>query len=467
MRKLSLVALVLSTALVFACRGDDDDPPTPDTDGGVVGDGPITNQEGGGSGTEATIEQVKTEVHGDGTLVLLKDVVVTAVDGYGQYTDDVYVQDSETSGPNKGIKLFINSRVDGGQISDLKPGDHVKVEGTVTHWTGPTSSPFKDGKYVIELKNNKITKLGPGGALVPAELTVDQVTKDPDGAKWEGSLITVKDVKVLTLPDTKYGDFDVTGNLAVDDELYGHSPTVGDCITVTGVSVFFYQYNICPRSSQDVAASTGCVPAKSVTIKDIQDETSANHPTKGDEVKVTGVITAVDANPSSSGYFRAFFIQDGTGPYSGLQIYHSWDSSASQKPQVGEEVEVTGIYDEYYDLSELKNVTWTVKGTKTVPTPEAVAAADIATSGSKGEEYEGVLVEISGFKVDEIVKDKSGNGVAVKDNTTGMLLDYELFDFFASDPPTVGTTYTTVKGALTYSFDDFRILPRDAADMVK
>jgi len=462
MRTMLLVSLVVSTALL-ACRGDDDNPPRPDVDGGVVGDGPISNNEGGGNATETTIKNIKTEVVGDGALVLLKDVVVSAVDNFGQYTDDVYVQDNEASAENEGIKLFINTRTDGGQISDLKPGDHVKVEGTVTHWTGPTSSPFNNNKYVIEIKNTQITKLGPGNAPTPAELTAAQLSTEPDAAKWEGSLVKVKDVKVKSLPDTKYGDFDVSGGLGVDDELYAHVPKVGDCLTITGVSAFFYQYYIDPRNAADVETSTGCAPAKAVTIKDIQDETSPNHPTKGEEVKVTGVITGVDANPSASGYYNGFFIQDGTGPFTGIYVYHSWDSNAAQKPKQGDEIELTATYDEYYDLSELKNASWTVLGTKALPAPSIVNAADVATGGSQAEQFEGVLVQVSGFKVDEILKDKNGKEVAVKDNTSKLLLDYELFNFF---PQTVGTTYTTVTGPLTYSFSESRILPRSAADLV-
>lgn len=462
MRRSAAVLLALTMVLFLGCS-DDTDPPKPDGDGSVT-DGPITNTEGGGQVTETTIEQIRTGVIKEGTKVRLKDVIVSAVDGYPPYTGDLHVQDGEQAAKNKAIKLFKNTRTDGGQIGDLSPGDHVKVEGTVKYWTGPVSSPFKNGKYVMELDDNQVTRLAGGTPPTPADVTPADITTGPDAEAWESALLKVTNVKVKTLPDPQYGDFDVTGGLAIDDDLYPHGPTVGDCLTVTGVSVFLYEYRLNPRTAADVEAATNCAAVQAVSIKDIQDTSSANHVAKGTEVKVTGIITAVDANPSASGKFGGFFIQEGTGPHSGVFVYHSFDSAAAQKPQVGEEVELTATVDEFYDLTELKSASWTVLGTQTVPAPAVLNAADIATGGSQSEQYEGVLVQVSNFKVDEILKDSKSKDVAVKDTTSKLVVDYELFNFF---PQTVGTVFTTVTGPLTYTFNEFRVLPRDAGDMVK
>jgi len=270
----------------------------------------------------------------------------------------------------------------------------------------------------------------------------------------------------MTLPDAQYGDFTVTGGLAVDDDLYPHSPKVGDCLTVTGVSVFLYEYRLNPRGATDVATATNCQAAKVVTIKDIQDTTSANHAVKGDEVKVTGIITAVDSSLSTGATpkYYGFMLQDGTGAYSGIYIFHAWDNSAAQKPAVGEEIELTGTVDEYYDLTELKNVSWTVKGTKPVPVPELVAAADVETKGSKAEQYEGVLLKVENLEVGEIVKDSKGKDLGFKDKTSGLVIDYNFYNF---PMPQVGDKYTSITGPLDYTFSNFKIYPRDAADMVK
>ena len=214
----------------------------------------------GQTAVPSTVFQIKTGVRGQGTLVLLSNVVVSAVDNYGVYTGDVFVQDSTTSAANQGIQLFINYRTDGGLISDLAPGDHVAVEGTVAHWNGPTSKPFPSGKYVIQLKNNKIAKLSAGSPPTPAVLTAAQLSQDPGAAAWCGSLVKVAGVRVLSLPDPLWGDFGVSGGLDVDDELYPYAPTLNDCLTVTGISTYFYKYNVCPRAASDVAPSTACQP---------------------------------------------------------------------------------------------------------------------------------------------------------------------------------------------------------------
>jgi hypothetical protein len=305
MRTLLITALIVSIACAVGCRGSDSkkDGGVPPGDGTPGGDGQV-----GG----ATIFKITDGTIKEGEQVTLDSVVVSAVDNSGQYTGDVFVQDP-AGGPGSGLKLFRPVRVDGGQVSDLKVGDLVKVEGTIKYWPGPTSSPFTN-KHVKELDPCQITRLGPGTAPTPEVVPVKDLTTEPTATGWESVLVKVENVKVLNLPHSTYGDFDVAGGLGVDDELYAHTPQVGDCINVTGIAAYFYDYYIDPREAADIQTSTGCTPAKQVTIKDIQDEGSANHPAVGDEVVVNGVITAVDSTKSgSASKYYGFFLQDPAG----------------------------------------------------------------------------------------------------------------------------------------------------------
>jgi predicted extracellular nuclease len=467
MRKIMTIGLVLTTTLFMACRSSDKDDPRTDayvpTEGGLPPDGLVGGE--GGSGTETTVVDIKKEIIKDGAKVILKDVVVTAVDGYGQYTGDMYIQDA-AGGEYSGIKMFKNQRGDGGQISDLKPGDHIKVEGTVKHWTGSATSQFPDGRYVIELEDNTVTLLQPGTTTKVDEVTVDKITKDPDAAKWEAALVKVKDVGVLTLPDPQYADFKVTGGLAVDDDLYPHSPQIGDCITVTGISVYFYAFRLNPRSAADIETGSNCPKPKTITIKDIQDTTSADHPAEDDVVTVKGVITAVDSTPSSSDVYKGFWIQDGTGPFSGVYVYHTWKATDTAVPKQGDEVELTATYDEYYDLSELKQASWKVLGQKALPAPEVVDAKVMATDAAEAEKYEGVLVQVKDFTVAKINQDSNQKNVAMED-ADGFVIDYALYDFFAATPaPAVGSVYSTITGPLDFTYKKFKIYPRVAGDVV-
>lgn len=478
--------VILLPALALACS-DDSTPVTKDTgvkqdtgqsDGGAdwatgdasVGDQFVWPDHGSDAlpATSTTIPKIKDGTIAEKTVVLLPDVVISAVDTVGQYTGDVSVQEA-AGGANSGILLYKPTRTGSGAISDLKPGDHVKATGEVKHYA-PTGG-WKDTNHpsktsVKELINVSLTLLSSGAAPTPSVVTVSDLQTDPTADTWENVLVQIKDVKVTTAVNT-YGEFTVSGGLSVDDELYAHKPAVGDCLSLTGVIYYFYGYKLNLRQAADVQTSTGCAAAPALKISDIQDVTSTNHPAVKTQVKVSGVITAVDASKDGGGNYAGFFIQDPAGgPYSGIYVYHKWDDTATVKPVYGELVELTGTYDEYAGVSELTGATWISKGAGTVPAPAVVAAADVANLGSKAEEYEGVLIQVSAIEVLSIEKDTAGKNVAFKDKLSGLFVDHMLYDAFLNPtPPTIGTTYTKIVGPLHYSFSAFRIAPRSAADL--
>jgi len=88
-------------------------------------------------------------------------------------------------------------------------------------------------------------------------------------------------------------------------------------------------------------------PANAVTpyvpIHDIQYTTysSGDSPYKGQTVITRGVVTGIES--------EGFFIQNGSGPWSGIYIY--LDSSPSVN--LGDLVEVKGYVKEYYGLTEI------------------------------------------------------------------------------------------------------------------
>lgn len=476
MRTHAALALSVSLVLASGCRGDDENPPP---DSGIAdsytGDGKVVT-DGAGPAKETTIWKITDGTIAEGANVLLKQVVVTAVDGYGQYTGDVYVQEQagltdSTKVKGSGLKLFNPVRTDG-ILSDLKPGDLVKVEGKVKYFTpkgGFNDKKHPNKEHIKELEKPKITRIGPGSAPTPTDVTAKDLTTDPTAEGYEFTLVRIKDVRVTSDKD-KYDEFWVTGSLKIADDMFPYTPKKNDCISVTGISLYFYDYKLHPRSAADVKMATGCPKIKDVTIKDIQDTSSSKHPAKGDQVKVTGVvISAVDQTASSSSSkYTGFWVQDPAGgPYSGIYVYYSWDSSSKLIPKEGDTIDLTATYDEYKTVSELKYPDWTVKGTGTIA-PATVAAADVATGGSKAEQYEGVLVTVQNLKVDEYVKTTGTppKDVGFKDSTSKLLVQNELYDFMATKP-TKGTTFKSVTGPLHYSFSEFKILPRKAADLVK
>jgi predicted extracellular nuclease len=428
-----------------------------------------------------TIYDITTRKISEKTQVVLKDVIVTAVDGNGQYSGDMYVQDPK-GGPNSGLKLYRPQRVDAGQITDLIPGDHVKVEGQIKYFS-PATSPFPDAKSVIELDQGcQVSRLSSGPPPVPAEIQIADVKDATKAAGWENVLVTLKNVGVTKPLDAKYGEFEVGGALAVDDELFPYTPQLGDCISATGILFYFYNYKLAPRDAKDIAAGSGCAQIQTLRIKDLQDETSPNHPTPGSSVSVTAVITAVDSllSGGASPQYTGFWIADPSGgPRSGIYVYYSWKdtSPAEQKPKYGDLVELTGKYEEYKassstkpeTVSEITGAAWTSKGpAPSVPAPATVQAAEVATGGAKTEDYEGVLVKVENVEVGDFVltTGTAPRKVGIKLATSNLYVENELFDFMNPEPA-VGTKYTSITGVLQYSFDNFKILPRSASDLVQ
>ena len=78
-----------------------------------------------------------------------------------------------------------------------------------------------------------------------------------------------------------------------------------------------------------------------VTIYQIQGQQDLS-PYEGQTVKTYGIVTGV--------FSGSYFIQDGEGEWNGVYVY------SSDNVSVGDELELTAEVDEYYDLTELKNI---------------------------------------------------------------------------------------------------------------
>lgn len=181
-------------------------------------------------------------------------------------------------------------------------------------------------------------------------------------------------------------------------------------------------------------------------IQFTRDPTGAS-PYVDQTVSTSGVVTAV--------YQDGFVIEDEAGgAWSGIFVY-----DADHVPSEGDEVTVTGTVTEFHGLTELAEITAydVVSHGNPLPLPQVVSTAQVAA----GEAYEGVLVATGpvtvtianlGFGEWEITDD-SGTGVRVDDKA-----DYVYI-------PHVGDILETLRGVVFYSFEDFKIEPRDDRDI--
>ena len=141
----------------------------------------------------------------------------------------------------------------------------------------------------------------------------------------------------------------------------------------------------------------------STTIKAIRDTSDPAHPAPGSTVSVSGAyVTALRPTTGSS---QGFYIEDGSQTdFTGIFVY---PGSTTPSVQIGNVVSVSGVYEEYFDLSEIvaSNVTVTDAATTLPFSPLAVQPTEIATGGAKGEAYESMLLSVGAVTITNINPD--------------------------------------------------------------
>ncbi|HNW89016.1 MAG TPA: T9SS type A sorting domain-containing protein [Bacteroidales bacterium] len=184
-------------------------------------------------------------------------------------------------------------------------------------------------------------------------------------------------------------------------------------------------------------------PADTVSIYDIQYSTAANFPSAYEDstVVTSGVVTAICT--------QGMFIQSGFGPWNGLYIYSS-PLIASSGVQQGDSVYVTGKVDEYFQCTELTNIS----SINIIGSGYSYPPYDITLLT---EELEGVLVKISNAKV-IAPPDYGMYPVTATGNDADSVKVHDLCD---TTLYLVVNNFYDITGPVHYSFDEYRILSID------
>ncbi len=203
--------------------------------------------------------------------------------------------------------------------------------------------------------------------------------------------------------------------------------------------------------------------ACSLTIATVRNPAAPGHPMEGTAVTVTGYVTAVKPDTGSS---RGFTIQDGTDPYSAIFVF-----TASTSPGVarGNQVTVSGTYDEFFGYSEITNPQTTVvdSGTTLPFAAVPVAASGTLSTPATAEPFESMLVSLGACGITTLNADGAQDfdefGITTSGSTELRVND----TFYANldNQCVVGTQFTALTGILGYSFNFFKLEPRDAADI--
>jgi hypothetical protein len=213
--------------------------------------------------------------------------------------------------------------------------------------------------------------------------------------------------------------------------------------------------DLCPADANPGA--TPC-PALQTTVDKILDGTVK----PGASVDIKGLCVTAIRKPGASG--NGLWVQDPTrNEFAGIFAFLG---SAQPTVAVLDQVDVSGKVEDFQGLLELTGLTFTKTGVCNPIAPVVVAdPASIATNGANALRYRGMLVRVNGVSVVNANPDapQNFNEFAVTGN---LRIDDFLFAYPQNSFP-VGTAFPFVAGVLHYSFNNNKILPRDAADLTK
>ena len=195
------------------------------------------------------------------------------------------------------------------------------------------------------------------------------------------------------------------------------------------------------EATNDDASCEYEVVVTEVTISQIQGTSDAS-PYVDQTVATSGVVTAV----APAGYF----LQETSAAWSGVYVYDS-----ENVPELGSMVSIQADVVEFYDMTELKNVSnFTTLDISTVITPLTDLSAPISES------LEGCLITLSG--VCSIASNDYGEATFGNVSLDGQT--FIVNDLIYNHEFVESTSYQ-ITGVVEYSFNEFKLCPRDASDV--
>ena len=253
-------------------------------------------------------------------------------------------------------------------------------------------------------------------------------------------------------------------------------------------------------AAMGIDTSTPTGPTE-VTIAQIQEVSPANLAAcdgnssfLGDTVTTTGIVVMAGGLAQSAGG-RQIWIQDGPGPWNGLDVRHSGGAATTPTDmldlQPGDSVRITGVITNFQGESQIDPLTDGVEvldGGKSVwvsPVSVGDLNDDTRTNNLEtGEQWEGVYVEIYDVTVSNVsffasntrvsfnVQDAAGNLMNISDRFLAQRLPANGGTFV---PPSVGTVFDTIRGVIAHSQNGctgsggrgYEMFPFDETDYVR
>jgi hypothetical protein len=420
-----------------------------------TGDENPTGDGDGDTGEDTTIYAIQGGEVAEGTRVRVSGVVVTSP--VNAERGLAFVEEPD-AGPYSGIALYMWSEVV--QSTALSPGDVVDIHAEYAEFFGLS-------QLVVE-NIGDITVTGTAPLPGPDLVTAAEIARGNAGAEpWEGVRVQIVDAVVVERNDG-FGQILVEGDALIGNAFVSPLPKVqlGSRFgSVTGpLHYSFEEFKLLPASATDLADYSGApTPSEATPIYAIQQDMVR----EGTVVKLEDVIVSAGFTWSNTTQKSLFVQEPDGGPYSGIQVFVANTTGLDVAP--GDVVTVVGAYEEFFDMSQIEVTNASgvrVTGSGPAPSPALIAdPAAIATGGAMAESYEGVLVQVSDVTVLDDAPDAPDEFGEF--TITGDLRVNDLFFAFADwTKPAIGTGFASITGVLNYDFANFKLEPRDPADLV-
>jgi len=375
------------------------------------------------------------------------------------YTSDAWEPRDAVKGDVARIIFYMATRYEGenGEV-DLEPADYVNTYPNPLHgklstllaWNNadpPDSFEINRNNVIFNWQKNRnpfidnpeFANLIWNGAT-PSPIVFDSIYISPQNPTPNDT------IKIYAKIHSPYSP--ITANITWGTSYFDLSNTIS---TTENNNIFLGKINPQPANSNiyfKINANDGTNNHSSIIYKifirdvylggivkiyDIQGQTSTS-PYNGQYVTTSGIVTA--------NFGDGYFIQDGSGEWNGIYVYDS-----ERNPTIGDSIVIHGQVYEFYDFTEIKNVSsyYFCSSNNDLPNPVTIATSNI------GEAYEGVLVKVTGAICTntnagyDMWKVNDGSGECNIRNT-------ELYSF----TPTLNSNYT-IRGIVNYDYSEYKI----------
>ena len=350
-----------------------------------------------------------------------------------------------------------NSATSGGwTIQDVSNGDGI------TTWTTSTAGGAPNAYGMMKNYYNSANSLVESWLISPS---IDLSTSTTPMLSFKNAVAYDGDAVELFISTDYNGSSDPTSQgtwIALSPNMALNSGTWFEWVSSGNVSLssymttsvyiaFKYTGSASDGSTFEIddilVNETGAVIPPSLSVYDIQYTVAGNgdSPENGNTVLTGGIVTGIKSNGS-------YFIQNGTGPWTGVYVYDLNNTVA-----IGDSVTFECVVTEFSGLTELTNIS----AFNIFSTGNTVAKTTVTTGASLAEMYEGVLINVP---VTNCTVATNGFGEwTINDGSGDCIVD----DFL------LGSTYNAVVGGpydvtgiIDYAFGSFLMQPRTLADII-